>query len=74
MGAKPLVNFGGINYPWHELTIGAAANIILFVTGYLASLVFRPGPDEGSGGGLTVWQWLAHRDDQRKQAPVASGD
>lgn len=74
MGAKPLVNLGGISYPWHELTIGAVANIILFVTGYLASLVFRPGPDEGSGGGMTVWQWLAHRDDQRKQAPVASGD
>ena len=40
-GAKPMVDLGGLNYPFDELTIGAFGNIILFSAGALASLFVK---------------------------------
>jgi len=45
------------NYPWHEFTIGAIGNILLFVTGYLVSLMVS----ETEASGTTLWDWLAMR-------------
>ena len=39
-GKQPVVDLGWWNYPWHELTIGAAGHVVLVVIGYLASLLF----------------------------------
>jgi SSS family solute:Na+ symporter len=43
------------NYPWHELTIGAVGNTLMFVVGCIASLVLPA----GSTAGPTLWDWLA---------------
>lgn len=53
-GARPLVNLAPFNYPYDDLTIGAFGNIILFVTGLLASLVFPPAEADTKG---TFWHW-----------------
>jgi len=45
------------NYPWHELTIGAVGNTLMFVVGCLASFVL-PAPEPN---GPTLWDWLAIR-------------
>lgn len=42
------------NYPWHELTIGAVGNTLMFFVGYIASVVL---PDD-SADGPTLWDWL----------------
>lgn len=57
-GAKPFVDLAGLNYPGDDLTIGAVGNIILFVTGLLASLFARPVESNRSG---TFWHWRATR-------------
>ena len=57
-GAKPLLDLGGFNYPWDDLTIGAMGNIILFVTGLLTSLLAAPARADEKG---TLWHWLASR-------------
>ena len=41
LGAKPLVNLGRFNFPWHDYMIGAVGNVVLFVVGYAASLLFE---------------------------------
>ncbi|HEX9201667.1 MAG TPA: sodium:solute symporter [Acidobacteriaceae bacterium] len=43
------------NYPWHELTIGAVGNSLMFIVGCIASLVV---PSDGVPG-PTLWDWLA---------------
>ncbi|MBC8167891.1 MAG: sodium transporter [Bryobacteraceae bacterium] len=58
-GAKPLVNLSPLNYPYDDLTIGAFGNIVLFVTGLLASLLTAPTEIEDKG---TVWHWRRTRD------------
>jgi solute:Na+ symporter, SSS family len=45
------------NYPWHELTIGAVGNILMFVVGCIASFVI---PADRVAG-PTVWDWLAKK-------------
>jgi SSS family solute:Na+ symporter len=62
-GAKPLVNLGGWNFPFDELTIGAFGNIVLFVVGAVASLLLRgrDAVNPGDAGAGTVWHWLRHR-------------
>jgi SSS family solute:Na+ symporter len=45
------------NYPWHEFTIGAVGNTLMFVVGCIASLVVPA----GSVGGPTLWDWLSMR-------------
>ena len=58
-GAKPLVSLAPFNYPYDDLTIGAFGNIILFVTGLLASLATTSGGPADDKG--TVWHWLRQR-------------
>jgi SSS family solute:Na+ symporter len=36
-----LLDLGRFNYPWHDLTIGAVAHMVLLVVGYLASQFSR---------------------------------
>ncbi|MFN7938307.1 MAG: sodium:solute symporter [Bryobacteraceae bacterium] len=56
-GAKPLVDLGGLNYPWDDLTIGAMGNIILFTSGLLASMM-----NSGVGDEIgTYWHWRLRR-------------
>ncbi len=53
-----ILDLGRWNYPWHEDTIGAAGNTLMFVVGWIASIV-APG---GSTAGPTLWDWLRMRD------------
>jgi solute:Na+ symporter, SSS family len=57
-GAKPLVDLGGFNYPWDDLTIGAVGNIVLFVAGLIAAAFTKPADIDERG---TVWHWHAAR-------------
>jgi SSS family solute:Na+ symporter len=66
-GAKPLVDLGGFNYPWDDLTIGAVGNIILFTTGLLASLFTNPETTDDRG---TFWHWRANR---RAETAIGKG-
>ncbi len=43
------------NYPWHELTIGAVGNTLMFLAGCIASTVIP----ERHQSGPTLWDWLA---------------
>ena len=45
------------NYPWHELTIGAVGNILMFLAGCLASVILPASRPTGP----TLWDWLAMR-------------
>ena len=57
-------NLHHFNYPWHELTIGAVGNTLMFVIGWLVSLVI---PAEQASG-PTLWDWLAmKRQSEREQ-------
>jgi len=55
-GGKTL-DLGAWNYSWHQDTIGAVGNVILFVVGYAVTLVAPA--DVGSGP--TLWDWLTMR-------------
>jgi len=57
-GAKPLVDLGGLNYPWDDLTIGAMGNIILFGAGLAATAVAPAAVPVEKG---TLRHWLASR-------------
>lgn len=57
-GKSPLVDLGSLNYPGDDLTIGACGNIILFVTGLIASMLRKPGGVDERG---TFWHWRAMR-------------
>lgn len=59
-GKPPMLNLGGVNYPWHELTIGAVAHAILWGVGYAASLA-AGGPEDAGLHPVTIRQWLAAR-------------
>ena len=43
------------NYPWHELTIGAVDNTLMFFVGCIASVVLPA----DTAAGPTLWDWLA---------------
>jgi SSS family solute:Na+ symporter len=51
-----IVDLGGYNYPWNDLTIGAVGNVVFFVTGYLGSLVF-PTVGIRAAEEVTLWNW-----------------
>ena len=36
-GDNRVLNLGAFNYPWHDLTIGAVAHVVLLAVGYVAS-------------------------------------
>jgi SSS family solute:Na+ symporter len=40
-GDNRVLDLGAFNYPWHDLTIGAVAHMVLLVVGYGASLATR---------------------------------
>ncbi|MEK7754065.1 MAG: sodium transporter, partial [Acidobacteriota bacterium] len=56
-----LVDLGRFNFAWDDLMIGAVGHVVLLVTGYLASLLFRRGGEEAAARHLTLWGWLALR-------------
>jgi hypothetical protein len=50
-------DLGGANYPWHEFTIGAVGNLLMFAVGCVVAAL---APVDG-GTGPTLWDWLAKR-------------
>lgn len=59
-GKDKILNLGSYNYPWDDLTIGAAAHVVLMVTGYLASLLFGKGA-KSELSEITIWRWWSAR-------------
>ncbi len=63
---KRVVNLGAWNFPWHDYMIGAIGHMLLFVFGYVGSLIW---PDRDAAGErlrqITLWSWLRS---QRAQA------
>jgi len=57
-GAKPWVNLGAWNYGWNDLTIGAVGHVVMLVSGYLGSLLFKGDP---AARDLTFWKWVEVR-------------
>lgn len=53
------VNLGRWNFAWHEYMIGVTGNLILFISGYVASWFMRTGRTQHRE--LTVWTWLGQR-------------
>jgi hypothetical protein len=52
------------NYPWHEFTIGALGNILLFLSGLVVSLLIPSKATDGTRH--TLWVWLATERQCRK--------
>ena len=63
-GKDRVLDLGACNFPWAPVMIGVVAHGVLFVVGYLASLVFSasatPVPE------MTLWGWL----DRRRKLPT----
>jgi len=55
MNGGRTLNLHRWNYPWHEFTIGAVGNTLMFLVGCITSLVITV--DRTSGP--TLWDWLA---------------
>jgi SSS family solute:Na+ symporter len=55
MNGGHIWNLHSWNYPWHEFTIGAVGNTLMFVVGCIASVV---APADRVAG-PTLWDWLA---------------
>lgn len=70
MNGGRALNLHGWNYRWHEYTIGAIGNIVLFATGLLVSLFVPMSKDEASQ--QTLWTWLAMC--RRTRAEVEVGE
>lgn len=64
-GGKTL-NLHQFNYPWHEYTIGAVGNILLFVVG-IAVAMLSPAATRTTSNN-TLWDWLATRKQSRLTA------
>jgi SSS family solute:Na+ symporter len=62
-GGKTL-NLHAYNYPWHEYTIGAVGNLLLFAVGLAVALFSSPSAQST----LTLWDWLAAR---KQPVPVS---
>lgn len=46
-----MLALGSWNYPWHDYTVGVAANVVLFCIGYAASIGGRsPAPAAAQAG------------------------
>jgi len=63
-------NLGDANYPWHEFTIGAVGNTLMFVVGYAVSLVV---PAEHAAG-ATLWDWLSNNREQKREEKLGDRD
>jgi SSS family solute:Na+ symporter len=71
MNGGQTLNLYRWNYPWHEYTIGAIGNILLFVAGLIASHLI---PAKALGPSrLTLCSWLAMRR-QARQAFIQAGE
>jgi SSS family solute:Na+ symporter len=70
LGAKPALDFGRYNFPWHDYMIGATAHAILFVVGYGASLLFEPTREDAGLPEATLWAWLRKRRAARRPEPA----
>jgi SSS family solute:Na+ symporter len=57
MNGGQAVNLKIWNYRWHEYTIGAIGNIVLFATGLIVSLLLPAKANASSQ--QTLWTWLA---------------
>lgn len=57
MNGGRIWNLHSWNYPWHEFTIGAVGNTLMFVVGWIASVLM---PADRVAG-PTLWDWLASR-------------
>jgi SSS family solute:Na+ symporter len=53
-----LVNLGRFNFTHHEYMLGVYSHVVLFVVGYVASLLFRADRDVKQ---LTLYGWLERR-------------
>jgi SSS family solute:Na+ symporter len=62
-GGKTL-NLHTYNYPWHEYTIGAVGNLLLFAVGLAIASMSKQAKDST----LTLWDWLANRKHLRTTA------
>jgi SSS family solute:Na+ symporter len=69
-GKSPALNLPW-RYPWHDLTIGAVAHVVLLVVGYLASFAFSEG--QRSDSTATLWTWLRNRKRTQEVAPAGAG-
>jgi SSS family solute:Na+ symporter len=58
------------NYPWHELTIGAVGNTLMFLAGCLASVVLPA--DQVAGP--TLWNWLAMNRQSKREKTLGDRD
>lgn len=67
-GSNPIVNMAPFNFPYNDLTIGALGNIILFVTGWCASLSMPSSEVEPAG---TFWHWRRLRKSAPRLRPTA---
>jgi SSS family solute:Na+ symporter len=56
---RKLVDLGAFNFPWDDLTIGAIGHVIVFVVGYVGSLLFAS--RHASEKYVTLWDWMARR-------------
>jgi SSS family solute:Na+ symporter len=59
MNGGHTLNLHSWNYRWHEYTIGAVGNIVLFAAGSIVSLFLPANADASSRQSL--WTWLAMR-------------
>jgi solute:Na+ symporter, SSS family len=59
-------NLHGWNYPWHEFTIGAVGNTLMFLVGCIATVVI---PADRVAG-PTLWDWLAMNRQSGKKEPA----
>ena len=57
MNGGQAVNLKAWNYRWHEYTIGAIGNVVLFATGWIVSLLLPARANASSQ--QTLWTWLA---------------
>jgi SSS family solute:Na+ symporter len=70
---KELIHTWGYRYTLHPYLIGVFANVLLFCTGYVASLLTQP---SANARALTIWGWLASsssRMDSDQAVPPKSG-
>jgi SSS family solute:Na+ symporter len=56
-------NLHRANYPWHEFTIGAVGNTLMFVVGYIVSVVW---PADATAG-PTLWDWFYMKREAKRE-------
>lgn len=67
MPQSRILDLGRFNFPWHDYMIGAIGNVVVFVVGYLGSLLFARETESSPYSQMTIWHWLKRR---REAAPA----